>query len=61
MTSSVQFSERTTLSSRGYSLLVKAKRYGRWWLLKGLKEEYTIAFYPSSTVAVGEFGNHTDL
>lgn len=40
MTSSVQFSERTTLSSRGYSLLVKAKRYGRWWLLKGLKEEY---------------------
>ena len=20
--------------------MVKAKRYGRWWLLKGLKEEY---------------------
>lgn len=37
---STVFSDFTVLPSHGYSLLVKAKRYGRWWLLKGLKEEY---------------------
>ena len=34
------FSELTPIASHGYSELVKAKRYGRWWLLKGLKEAY---------------------
>ncbi len=34
------FSDYTTLPSQGYSLLVKAKRNGRWWLLKGLKEDF---------------------
>lgn len=28
------------LATRGYSLLAKAKREGRWWILKGLKPEY---------------------
>lgn len=37
---STVFSDFTVLPSHGYSLLLKAKRYGRWWLLKGLKEEY---------------------
>lgn len=34
------FTDLSTINSTGYSLLVKAKRYGRWWILKGLKEEY---------------------
>lgn len=25
---------------KGYNRLVRARRYGRWWMLKGLKEEY---------------------
>jgi len=37
---STSFSDFTVLPSRSINLLVKAKRYGRWWLLKGLKEEY---------------------
>lgn len=37
---STVFSDLTVLPSHGYSLLLKAKRYGRWWLLKGLKEDY---------------------
>jgi len=37
---SQDFTELTPLESEGYSLLVKAKRYGRWWMLKGLKDEY---------------------
>lgn len=28
------------LPSAGFNRLVRAKRYGRWWLLKGLKAEY---------------------
>ena len=35
-----QFSDFSILPSRGYSLLVRAKRHGRWWMLKGLKEAY---------------------
>ena len=35
-----QFTDFSIMPSGGYSLLVKAKRYGRWWLLKGLKEDY---------------------
>ena len=35
-----QFTDFSTVPSNGYSLLVRAKRHGRWWLLKGLKEQY---------------------
>ena len=35
-----QFTDFSTIPSRGYSLLVRAKRHGRWWMLKGLKEQY---------------------
>ena len=35
-----QFTDFSTVPSNGYSLLVRAKRHGRWWLLKGLKEPY---------------------
>lgn len=34
------FSDMTELPSRGFNRLVKARRYGRMWMLKGLKEEY---------------------
>lgn len=34
------FSDFSIIASRGYSQLTKAKRHGRWWMLKGLKEEY---------------------
>ena len=37
---SVAFTEFSPIASHGYSLLTKAKRYGRWWILKGLKEEF---------------------
>lgn len=46
ITASEQFSELTPLPSQGCCLLVKAQRYGRWWLLKGLKQEYRqVTFY----------------
>lgn len=35
-----RFTDFSAVSSKGYSLLVRAKRHGRWWLLKGLKEQY---------------------
>ena len=35
-----RFTDFSTVPSRGYNLLVRAKRYGRWWMLKGLKEPY---------------------
>lgn len=35
-----QFTDFSILPSRGYSLLVRAKRHGRWWMLKGLKKPY---------------------
>ena len=35
-----QFTDFTTVPSRGFSQLTRAKRHGRWWMLKGLKEQY---------------------
>lgn len=35
-----RFTDFSTVSNRGYSLLTRAKRHGRWWMLKGLKEQY---------------------
>ena len=35
-----RFTDLSVVPSRGYSLLVQAKRNGRWWMLKGLKEQY---------------------
>ena len=37
---SEQFSDFTPIPCKGFNLLCKAKRYGRWWVLKGLKEQY---------------------
>ena len=37
---SAQFSEIEALPSTGYCQLYRAKRYGRWYLLKTLKTEY---------------------
>lgn len=34
------FTEFESIPSRGYCLLIRAKRNGRWWMLKGLKEPY---------------------
>lgn len=34
------FTHITELPSYGFNILVKAKRFGKWFLLKGLKEEY---------------------
>lgn len=34
------FSDWSVLPSRGFNELVRAKRYGRWWVLKGLKAAY---------------------
>lgn len=35
-----QFTDFSVLPSKGYSMLVRAKRHGRWWMLKGLTERY---------------------
>ena len=35
-----RFTDFSPVPSNGFSLLVRAKRHGRWWLLKGLKEQY---------------------
>ena len=37
---SEQFSDFTPIPCKGFNLLCKAKRYGRWWVFKGLKEQY---------------------
>ena len=37
---SEHFSDFTPIPCKGFNLLCKAKRYGRWWVLKGLKEPY---------------------
>ena len=34
------FTELTSISGRGVFLLTRAKRHGRWWMLKGLQEKY---------------------
>lgn len=35
-----EFTGFTVLPAKGFNILVRAKRYGRWWVLKGLKPEY---------------------
>ena len=35
-----RFTDFSTVSDRGFSQLTRAKRNGRWWMLKGLKEQY---------------------
>ena len=35
-----RFTDLSNVSNRGYSQLTRAKRHGRWWMLKGLKEPY---------------------
>lgn len=35
-----EFTQFTELPSQGFNILIKAKRFGKWFLLKGLKEEY---------------------
>jgi len=35
-----EFSDLTPIDSEGFNQLVKAQRYGRWFLLKGLKPQY---------------------
>lgn len=37
---SEHFTDFTDVVCKGYNTLCKAKRYGRWWMLKGLKEAY---------------------
>lgn len=37
---SSEFSDFHELASTGFNCLVRAKRYGRWWMLKGLKNEF---------------------
>ena len=37
---STAYTDLTVVSSQGYSCLVKAKRSGRWWMLKGLKPDF---------------------
>lgn len=37
---SAQFSEYAELPCRGYNLIFKAKRFGKWHILKGLKPEF---------------------
>ena len=34
------FTNLTELPSHGFNILIKAKRFGKWFLLKGLKKEY---------------------
>lgn len=38
--SSEQFTDFTPMPCKGFNILCKARRYGRWWMLKGLKAEY---------------------
>lgn len=38
--SSEQFSDLQPIPCKGYNILGKAKQYGRWWMLKGLKPAY---------------------
>lgn len=37
---SEHFTDFTDIPCNGHNTLCKAKRYGRWWMLKGLKETY---------------------
>lgn len=43
-----KYTDFAEVSSAGFSRLVKAKRQGRWWMLKTLRPEYALkAFYQS--------------
>lgn len=35
-----RFTDITTIACKQYNILCRAKRYGKWWLLKGLKPAY---------------------
>ena len=35
-TTSAQFSNMTEISASGFNILIRAKRDGRWWILKAL-------------------------
>lgn len=37
---SSRFTDIELIPTKGFNFLARAKRYGRWWMLKGLKEEY---------------------
>ena len=37
---SEHFTDITPIPCKGYNLLCKARHYGRWWMLKGLKPDY---------------------
>lgn len=37
---SEKFTNLQAIPCKGYNILCKAKRYGRWWMLKGLKSCY---------------------
>lgn len=37
---SSHFEETSEQPCRGFNRLVRARRYGRWWMLKGLKDDY---------------------
>lgn len=37
---SEHFTDFTDIPCRGHNILCKAMRYGRWWMLKGLKADY---------------------
>ncbi len=37
---SEHFSEMEEIPTKGFNVLVRAKRLGQWWMLKGLKSEY---------------------
>lgn len=39
-TENEHFTDFTPIPCRGFNTLFKAKRYGRWWILKGLKEPF---------------------
>lgn len=37
---SSRFTDIELIPTEGFNFLARAKRYGRWWMLKGLKEEF---------------------
>ncbi len=36
----LRFTDIEEIPSGGFNRLIKAKRYGRWWMLKGIKDPY---------------------
>lgn len=52
-----EFTHISELPSHGFNVLVKAKRFGKWFLLKGLKEEYRRPYISESIVqGVRDYG-----